>query len=290
MRSVHTQEILRKSRTYRRERLLRRTLYGAGAVLALLLLLVALSRLPALQLQQISVQGTTFVGEAAVEKVIRTSLAGSYLGIVPRANFLVYSRDALEAAVERQFLRIASLTFTEQSPRALRVVIHEREPDAVWCEGSFVAVHARHCFYVDRDGVLYDQAPEFSGPVYFEFYGYVRQPPQLGDAILPVAQLTLARSVRNVLRALALEPVALVILPDRSYELVTEKGWKILFDAGGDAGTMGEHLRAALTSDVLTKRLADRNNALDYIDLRYGKKVFYKFKMEGGTTSASTAL
>ena len=84
--------------------------------------------------------------------------------------------------------------------------------------------------------------------------------------------------IRELLPTLAIEHISLILAMDKKYTLVTDPGWSILFGPTSTAGDMVEHLRTTLASDVFTKRLPDRENGLDYIDLRFGNKVFYKFK------------
>ena len=61
------------------------------------------------------------------------------------------------------------------------------------------------------------------------------------------------------------------------YEIAIEGGGRIIVNPAKDLAVALENLRVLLTQSELSKN-QDFPLALDYIDLRYGNKVFYKLR------------
>jgi len=287
MKLATNKAILEKHHALRRQRNLRRVLLLFGCIFAFLLVGVFTLRLPSLQLQTVEVVGAVTVPAAEVRAIATKTLTGSYGYLIPRRSFLLYPAAELREQIMTNFLNVGRVSLTEVSPERLLITLEERSPEGVWCEQEFTLAAPRHCYYMDGAGLLYDKAPEFFGPVYFEWYGFLKQPPQLGESLLPAEDMALVTVFRQELLRLEIEPIAITIRPDTSYELMTSKGWRLYFERGGDPEPLVTHLRATLTSDVFTERLTERGNALDYIDLRFGQKVFYKFKTHDAATSTT---
>ncbi len=285
MRLTTNQHILTKARSARRERFMRRLLWMCSGIVVLLLIIVYALRLSSFQIKQVSVTGTFLVSREAVESIVADTLQGNIAGVIPRSNFLLYSRESLRERLLGTYIRIAAVTFTEASPQSLIVTIHERTPEAVWCEGIYIPQGERVCLYMDQFGLPYDQAPQFSAPIYFEFYGYEKTLPKLGEHVANMAVLSQIKTLRTLLAALQIAPVAVTLQTDGTFQLMTNKGWWLIVDTATDPILVVDHLQAALSAEVFKKRLVDTQNRLEYIDLRFGKKVFYKFMPPEEATS-----
>ncbi len=63
-----------------------------------------------------------------------------------------------------------------------------------------------------------------------------------------------------------------IIKKEGIYELQTSENWFILLNEQNDSQITYQNLKIALD------QIADKRKNLSYIDLRFGNKVFYKFK------------
>ena len=78
------------------------------------------------------------------------------------------------------------------------------------------------------------------------------------------------------MRGIRLKPVWLLTKNDGDMELVLEGGSRILFSRSEDLRKALENLQALLSENVLGVPKEQLSLSLDYIDLRFGNKIFYK--------------
>ena len=131
------------------------------------------------------------------------------------------------------------------------------------------------CAYVDTDGVAYQRSPISSGFLIMKISTDASSTP-IGDDLIERA------SIERMIR-LKRELPATVGLSITSYELMaaipheiramTNKGFALVVKDSDDVNNMIRVLKT-----VLEKEIGSRRKNLDYIDLRFGNKVFYKFK------------
>ena len=146
---------------------------------------------------------------------------------------------------------------------------------------------------MDEDGYIFDEAPYFSGEVYFKFYGLtdVGRPdsgrPTSED--FPLGSYFLKQnfkqliSFKDILIGIGLKPVALYATNDGDIQIFLSGGTlpttgpQIIFRADADFQNVAENLEAALTTEPLQSEFKNKYSSLQYIDLRFGNKVYYKF-------------
>ncbi len=63
------------------------------------------------------------------------------------------------------------------------------------------------------------------------------------------------------------------IKEDNFFQLLTKEGWRILIDDKNEPQITYENLSLALK-----EKIKDKRKNLDYIDLRFGNKVYFKYK------------
>jgi len=271
--------LLDKQKAARRLKKKRLALFSVVFFLIIIGLGVYILQRPELRFQKVEVLGTNIIKKEAVLSVVEEEIGGRYAYIIPRNNFLVYPQEKLQASLRDSFLRIEDLTITEKSPRELEILIKEREPVAIWCDGEFGDESTvGFCSYIDKEGLLYDEAPTFSGPVYFEIYGSVGKAPVLGGRILDPKTLEKIERLRQLLRVEGVEIVALTIEPVVSLRLHIHSGWQIFILNDSDSQLVADRLRTILNASSFLEKLVEGENQLEYIDLRYENKLFYKFR------------
>ena len=138
---------------------------------------------------------------------------------------------------------------------------------------------------MDDTGYVFDEAPYFSGEVYFKFYGlgsiHADNPAGFYFSEQNFKQLT---AFKDVLISMGLKPVIINILKNGDIELFlargnsSKSGPKIIFKSDADLLNVAENLQAALATEPLMSGFKNKYSSLLYIDLRFGNKVFYKLK------------
>src|SRR3989338_931762 len=144
----------------------------------------------------------------------------------------------------------------------LKVTVFEREAKYLWCETE------EKCYFMDGDGFIFDEAPYFSGEVYFRFYGSSN-----GDFVKLFP-------FKKIIEDMGLKPIGLSILENSNVEMFLsgKSKPKIIFNATSDFQKIAENLQAALATEPLRSDFKNKYSSLLYLDLRYGNKVYFKFK------------
>ena len=255
----------------------RRLFYIKIAALAVVLAgsvagLSYLTRLPALQISEINITGAEVVDEGELRSAVHEQLAGRYFFLFSKANIFLYPKTALEASVLSSFKRLKSAEFSFKNLHSVELLVTERPPQALWCGVTRDAGGEAPCYFLDPEGYIYTQAPTFTGPVYLRFFGALPQGEVVGMQFLPTEQFGAFVAFVEALGVQGVRPTELVLL-DTEIELYLEDGTKILFLRKQELPRVLDNLLSVLLSPTF-KGKEDLN--LDYIDLRFGNKVYYK--------------
>ena len=197
--------------------------------LALAGLLAWASGLPEVVVGTIRVEGSAMVSEDDIRERVEGSLTGRYAGLFARANIFLVSPGRIESDLLVAFKEFKTVSVSRESLDALAVKVEERKPYYLWCEKIPVREAAPEsaedrahggCYFLDLEGLIFTPAPEFSGTVYFEFYGPSGSIPgspeepsgdgPAGRMYLPGGEFDRVIMFKNSLRDVGLNPYAFV--------------------------------------------------------------------------------
>jgi len=259
----------------------RRLFYIKSAAGALLLLavfsgIVTLSQVDGLQVKNINISGNSAVIDADLITLAERIGSGKYLFFFPKTNIALFPRANVAAAIQENFPQISQVTVATQGLTNLDIGVIERTPVGLWCGRGASESQALtgRCYFLDEGGYIYSKAPDFSGPVFLRYYGLDGDPAPLRSQYLPPNTFRAMQLFLNGVRKLGLTPESFRLRDDVDYELWLDNGSKIFFSRNQDLNTVLLNLQSVVESDIF-KGKAD---TLDYIDLRFGNKVYYKEK------------
>ena len=222
----------------------------------------------------------------AIKETIQKDLVGNYFWLFPKTNFLLYPKKQIKNELGNKFKRFSIVSIGLDNIRTLKISVTEREGKYLWC-GDIVPilisdVTSYKCYFMDQEGYIFDEAPYFSGNVYFKFYGKndVNLENPAGTYFLE-NKFDKIIIFKNALEKLNLNPTAFWLndTGDANISLSSEPetGPKIIFKIDSDYEKIAENLQAAITTKVLQTKLKTDFSSLLYIDLRFGNNVYYKF-------------
>jgi len=173
----------------------------------------------------------------------------------------------------KQYPTLRAVDVHAQDFHTIVVAVTEREPVALWCGPS--PAEPQPCLFLDEEGAAYAPAPEFSAPVYVPYYGSLVQgaPPRyLGTAqFQSLFALVAALGQKESAEAVA----GVSVDSSGDVRMLFGGGFTLIFNLKDDGGDIFERFNLALGSSVFSgKTLAD----FEYLDLRFGDKLYYKLK------------
>jgi hypothetical protein len=245
--------------------------------------LAYISGLKNLNINNIVIKGNEVIEIETIRAVVEQTLSGKYLWLFPKTNVLIYPESPIKNDLQNSFKRINELETAIIDDRTLVVTLSEREAKYTWCGNVLPEANDdnQECYFLDEDGYLFDKAPYFSGEVYFKFYGEVDK--MLGSYFFK-EHFKKFVSFKDALINMGLKPTALYIVNNDVAEIFLSKGSsaivtpRIIFNPNANFQTIEENLDAALNTEPLLSKFKNKYSSLEYIDLRFGNKVYDKFE------------
>lgn len=282
----------------KRQILKRKVLLVGIALLVLLVALCFVVRIPKINIHAVEVSGNKVIDTEVIESIVKEELEGSYLWLIPKTNFLFYPKGNIIRELEDQYKRLTGIEIKVRGAQTLEVSVNERVGLYTWCGEDLPAEGVNFedvkCYFMDAQGYIFDQAPYFSGDVYFKFFG------PLGDGAKDMESSNFLESpaghyfipelfVRTVLledtlSQMGTRVMALYVKDKSEMEFYLESSGsirnapKIIVNQDADFIKIAENLDAALATEPLKTDFKQKYDSLLYIDLRFGNKVYFKFK------------
>jgi cell division septal protein FtsQ len=241
--------------------------FAASSVVLVLLLS------PYFHIQHISVTGNSAVPKEEIIRYTEHVLSGAVFGLFSERNIFVFPSVRMEERILRAFPLVASADILlAWRSKEITITVLERASWGLYCQHV-----SEPCFYIATDGVLLGVAPRLSGSSIVRIIDMrENQPKRIAGAVGIEQQkaLRIQHIAGRLTSAYQLEPKEIILgrgFNERT-ELYTAEGWYILYDEKTDIARALENLDL-----VLSQQIEDRTK-LEYIDIRFAGKVFYKEK------------
>ena len=281
---------LQELRKSRRKVLRNKIIIILVSLLVLFVLLGVFSRWHKMKILDFQISGQKVLEAGELAEFIEGELSGNYAFLYSKRNWFIYPRKQLEANLLDKFKRIESLELNVNNDRILELVIKERGASYTWCDHEFYNDASQsvvssvdsyeNCYFLDSNGYIFDEAPYFSGNVYFRFFGGIDASEKIvGQSIAP-GYFTKLALFKDLVKGMGLEPIMFVLDQPNKTELYLAYGDnpKIIFEIDSEVKELAENLQSAITTEPFKSELEENYGNLSYIDLRFGNKVYYKFK------------
>lgn len=227
-----------------------------------------------LRVAEIRVLGTEGISEAEIKNYAGDFLGRGFLSSWFKENVIFFRPNNLEEELKKQFSAINNIEVSRNfAKKTVEIQIRERDNWAVWC--------GQKCFYMDAGGVIFKEAPKFFGQLFLKVDDERKIPFKEGDQVMDTVVLkNMKNEFMNRAENLGLKIKNIEIKENREFWLYsdyenTELNWKspfkMILDAETDFGKAGENMALFLESAA-----KEKIKRIDYVDLRFKDKIFYK--------------
>ena len=204
-------------------------------------------------------------------------LASRVWGIFPRNRVFFVPINTIREEIIKEYPQIESASVSHIFPHTLSIKIEERSVWALYCKKNPADIpDHKECMYINNKGVAFSKAPQLEGEIVWRI---IQVAPldgeiEVGTSVIDESTVHTIDIMQNTLSNLKLKAREFVLDEEYSGSLAvfTDGGWKILLEKRTEPERAAENLIL-----VLEKQISNKNN-LEYIDLRFPDKVFFKMK------------
>lgn len=235
--------------------------------IAILASAVYLLKLPYWQIKKVKVDGSVVLDQDEIKSKVNDFVSVRKFFLFPQGSYPLFDANNLALLLKQKFPRLEQVLIRKIFPDLLEVVVKERELFGVFCR--------QECVYIDKSGFAYESAPVSSGSLLLKIKSDVAEA-GVGSTVLEPDLMNDFISLSDGLeKVLGIRPAAYEFLSKVSSEIKVETndGLKIIFKRNDDFENALRVLKTVLEQEVRNKR-----SRVEYIDLRFGNKVFYKFR------------
>jgi cell division septal protein FtsQ len=234
-------------------------------VLALVALLITGvwhgTRIPALTIQTVSVTGGETISHDLIRARTEAQLEGTYLRLIPRRFAYLFPHDDIAGALA-DIPRVRNLSIDRLSGTKLSVAFDEFVSEALWCgEGD--------CVFIDASGYAFAAAPSLQGGAFVRF-GSERDP-EVGQSVVVPSDYIAINELVDQLVAAGFDVESVTIDAARDAFLTLSNGGELRITLEQTPVETFDNFETVLSSDEFTGL---EPGAFQYIDLRFGNKVF----------------
>lgn len=234
-----------------------------------------LLRAPALQITSVDVVGTAVLDTQDVSSFVTTSLVGTRAWVFPKTSVFLISERSLEKMLREKFSRIETVSVKRNTFHSLVVTLKEYDAVYLWCTDK-----QDDCYFMDNQGVVYSQAPVFSGTAYPKIItgAPLAALPFEGMSTFEIARIAaLEKGLSDIgivptqFRYVSKKEIAIDFLHNKHVSLLR-------IDPSIPVDTTLEYIFSGIRAEPLSSLFHNQEKILQYLDIRFSNKVVYKFQ------------
>mgnify|MGYP001563640162 CR=1 FL=1 len=214
------------------------------------------------QIKEIKISGNEKVLTSDIENVAWEVLFSE------GESIFILNPEKIKHQVLFSLPQVSQANVKREWPDGLIIEVRERKPAATFCQNG-------NCFFIDKEGIIFEPAPENSQLIkIFTEIGSL-QNFSLGKKVLEKNIISSILKIESKLKEdLKITPESALLVSDERLNVKTFEGWEIYFDPTKDLNWQLTKLKAVLEEEISPEK---RKN-LDYIELRFGNLAPYKYR------------
>jgi len=238
-----------------------------------------------LKVYKFDVRGYNRVSESQIIEIIEQNMDGKIISCIKKNNYFFINKSKIIEDILKDN-RLESAHITKKFPDKIIVEIKEYGNVTVWCTD----IEMKTCFMLDGDTVGRQVMMEdevITDNKHFVIVDETQHDISVGDRVMAEEYLKkieiLGSELKYALNVKIEQPFKVTSRGSHEVRFMTDEGWYIIIDL---TRSPDEILDVAKLF-VKKVELPSRRSNLEYIDMRFPEKIFYKMKdsveqVEGG--------
>ena len=267
---------------HRRAKMFRIKMVLLGLVIISIIAIFAwLLRLKDVVIYDVVITGNSITKTEEIKDIVDEHLHGSYLYVIPKNSEFFLPKRAIKTDIENTFTRIKSVEVTVLGGDAISINVEERRPYALWCGDSYINTEENlgNCYFIDDSSYVFAKAPDFTGNIFFKYFGILlgeettTSTAPLGKEFMSKAEFDAISVFLEAFEEIEYIPVSFTRVQDGDFSVRMESGVEILYGHNTRLSVVLDNLESIIVSDLFIDLEQEQ---IEYIDLRFGSKVYYK--------------
>jgi cell division septal protein FtsQ len=224
-------------------------------------------RHPKILVDNIVIENNVFISSESLSVNISNIIDDYYFYLIPKSNVFFIPRKEIQTILKNENPALESLEIDVKGFRELNIKIKEYEPQIL------VSDIKDKKYFVNIEGLVFMEEP-----LIYSYKDLVVLNTDLENieirmqAVEPEFLGNLKNFI-NSLKNIDVIVVSIKNVEENIYNLKTQKGFSLRITSSDDLNVSFENLKTVLLNKVIDE---SDLTATDYIDLRFGNKVFYK--------------
>ncbi|MBT9151720.1 MAG: Cell division protein FtsQ [candidate division WS2 bacterium] len=165
-----------------------------------------------------------------------------------------------------KFPQIAQINLKRKFPDTLIIEIKERTAAAIFEQNDGY-------FFIDKEGVIFEKVFEVK-PEMLTIESLIQEKDlRLGQKVIDNNLMAKILEIKNELENLEISLKKASLISEQRLNIKTSDNWQIYFNPKNNIFQQISNLKVILRKKILPEKWQD----LEYIDLRFEEKIFYKF-------------
>ncbi len=226
---------------------------------------VLIIRAKSLQIKNIEIEGALVVNQDDIENTLLKMVAGAYFRVLPKSSLFLVDQNELEKSLLGEFSRLKDVSISKSIHGTLKVKLTERSPSATWCSLENI------CYLLDASGLVFARVSQADTLDKVKFTGVLEGNPIL-QKFGSQSEMDNYFKLIDILKQGELEVKALNVESKDKAVLTTSMGEIIFNTEVANIEDVGENVLLLIE----TERQRNPDVSFQYIDTRFGHKLFYK--------------
>jgi len=239
------------------------------------------------QIKEIKISGNQKIATKEIENIVSQQVNKKIFFFIPRNIFLINFKK-IDQTISEKFLVIAKVILKKEFPNTIFVSIEERVAIGVWCKPitdfqesnsdeeekeKIVLISDSDCFNLDNEGVIFEQSRERTGLIIKS-----GKEISLGEKVIEKDYLEAILEIERTIKKDSQINIKEFFVPDEGEKLIvkTSDNWEIYFNSTKNISDQVFNLNLVLKEKIPNEQMGN----LEYIDLRFGNRVYIKYKNE----------
>lgn len=211
-----------------------------------------------------------FIAEEEVLMMADGFLSMKKLWLPARLNLPFLDKQKLEFLILDSFPALESAIVNKKLPHELKIHLQEKSISGIWCLKK-----TEKCFFFDKNGVAFEEAPQSSGLIFLHVDDYRERGLKLKEKATESKWLEKIFQSKEELEKQLGVKVKNIIIPADSYDefsVLTHYGWELKLATILDIPFQIASLKIFIGQKLPPEKL----KSLHYIDARIENRFYYK--------------